>query len=170
MNKEKIANLITDGILLMTLVLAVVVGIFGIEKMRSVSVGESQPGEIEVSIDDFNNSTVQTEVTGGSEINGSYSYKNITNTNASSTAGVQVRGGAGILGHINVNRPATTTNIRVYDGLTSTSSATLIGTIYGISSVASTTPNTYTFETAFVYGLILDVPAGYAGDITVSYK
>lgn len=107
---------------------------------------------------------------GDATMDGGYQYKNITSANASSTAGVQVRGGAGVLGHIIIGRPASTTNVRIYDGTTSTSTGTLIATIHATSTGGLYGVMDLPYEVAVAKGIILDVPAGFAGDFTVSHK
>lgn len=107
---------------------------------------------------------------GNATLDGSYSYRNITSSNASSTAGVQVRGGAGVLGRITINRPDGATSLRVYDGTTATSSGTLIATIYGTSTLAAIGPETLDYEVAVLRGIVLDVPAAFVGDYTFSFK
>jgi len=92
-----------------------------------------------------------------------YGYKNITSANASSIAGVAVRSGFGTLGSIVINTTHATI-IRVYDG-TATSTGTLIA-----SFPASAVVGTYTYDVSVSKGIVLDVPAGYAGNITVTSR
>lgn len=95
-----------------------------------------------------------------------YMFKTITTSNASSTAPtvVRVRGGAGILGSIIV-ASSSNTAIRVYDGLTSTTTGTLIGTIKaGISE------QTFTYDVNVNYGIILDMPTTFPGVYTITYR
>ena len=99
----------------------------------------------------------------GASVTSEYMYKNITSANASSTASVAVKAGYGTLGSVVI---ATThaTIVRVYDG-TATSTGTLIA-----SFPASATVGTYTFDVAVWKGVVLDVPAGYAGNMTITYR
>ena len=94
---------------------------------------------------------------------GTYSFVNLTSTNASSTAPTLVRSGVGTLGSVVV---ATThaTIVRVYDG-TATSTGTLIA-----SFPASATVGTYTFDIGVKQGIAIDIPAGFAGNYTVTYR
>lgn len=93
-----------------------------------------------------------------------FSYKNITSSNASATVPVQVKGGFGVLGKITINTTHATT-IGVYDGTTATSSGTLIASI-----AASTGAQTLEYDVAVTKGIVLDVPVGFAGNYTISYK
>lgn len=100
-----------------------------------------------------------------------YTYKHITSANASSTKGVIIRGGAGNLNIITIgsSSPAVVLGLRIYDGnatsstdLTATSSGTLIGVLK-----PSSAEGTYWFNTAVRKGVVIDVPPGYNGSITV---
>lgn len=93
------------------------------------------------------------------------SAKVVTNTNASSTSSYVVRGGSGVLSGVVINKMASSTNVRIYDG-TATSTGTLIGTIYA-SSTYNTTERNIDFNVAVVKGIVLDIPAGFAGDYTI---
>ena len=95
-----------------------------------------------------------------------YMYKTITTSNASSTAPtvVRVRGGAGILGSIVV---ASSSNkaLNIYDGLTSTTTGTLITTLK-----ASVSEQTFTYDANVLYGIIIDMPQTFTGVYTVTYR
>lgn len=101
---------------------------------------------------------------GGVALDGAYAYKNITSADASATVPVQVRGGEGVLGYITVNTTHATI-VRVYDGTTATSTGTLIASL-----PASAVVGTYIYDVAVRNGIVLDVPAGFAGNYTISYK
>lgn len=94
-----------------------------------------------------------------------YSYKNISSSNASTTRATVVRGGAGVLGYITINT-ADARAIGVYDGNGATTTGmTLIGSIK-----ASTAEQTLFYDVAVTNGITLNVPASYAGSMTISYK
>ena len=94
-----------------------------------------------------------------------YSYANISSANASTTRSTIVRGGAGILGAITVSSTSAQ-NIGIYDAnAATTSGATLIGIIK-----ASTAEQTLVYDVAVLNGITLDVPASYAGSMTVTYR
>lgn len=99
---------------------------------------------------------------------GGYGYKNITSANASSTAGVVVKGGFGILSSITIasSSPLITSGFRIYDASTSaTSTGTLIGKF-------NTSASEQTFPVDFVVtkGIVVDVPAGFNGSFIVGYQ
>jgi hypothetical protein len=97
--------------------------------------------------------------------NDPYSYKHISSTNASSTVGTLVRGGPGVLGSITINTTSAHV-VRVYDGsTTATTSGTLIASIK-----ASTAEQTLNYDVSVTKGVVLDVPAGYTGSITITTK
>lgn len=94
-----------------------------------------------------------------------FSYKAISSANASTTLSTKVLGGAGVLGSITINT-ADARAIGIYDGNAGTTTgATLIGSIK-----ASTAEQTLVYNVAVRTGIILDVPASYAGSMTISYK
>lgn len=94
-----------------------------------------------------------------------YSYKNISSANASTTRSTIVRGGPGVLGSITINT-ADGRAIGIYDAnAATTSGATLIGVIK-----ASTAEQTLNYDISVVNGITLDVPASYAGSMTVTYR
>jgi len=92
-----------------------------------------------------------------------YMFKAVSSANASATVPVKVRGGSGVLGSVIVGTTHATA-ISIYDG-TATSTGTLIA-----SFPASAVVGTYTFDAVVTTGIVLDVPAGYAGVMTVTYK
>jgi hypothetical protein len=115
---------------------------------------------------------------GGATLGGltsdTFSYKNLTSANASSTKGVIVRGGSGVLGSVIIasSSPAVTLGFRIYDGVatsttdtTATSSGTLIATVK-----TTTSEQTLDFNVAVTKGIVVDVPPGFAGSFTVTSK
>ena len=96
---------------------------------------------------------------------GAFQYKHYTSTNASSTAGTVVRGGAGELGTITINTTSAQI-IKLYDGATTaTSGLTMIGAIK-----ASVAEQTFVYNVALEKGLVVELPASYAGDITIGVR
>lgn len=92
-----------------------------------------------------------------------YSYKSVIA--GSATVPVVIATGSDrILGSIIIGTTHATA-IRIYDSASATSSSSLIGTLK-----ASIVEGTYTFDTAMRNGIVLDVPAAYAGTLTVTYK
>lgn len=94
------------------------------------------------------------------------SYKNITSSNASTTNPTEVRGGAGVLSSIIV-ASSSAVAIKIYDGGTNATSSggTLIATIK-----ASVSEQTFPFDIDVIKGIVIDVPAGFNGSYTVTYK
>lgn len=110
---------------------------------------------------------IQTNQSLGSvQIGNGYMFRTITTSNASSTAPtvVTVRGGSGILGSI-VIASSSNTVIRVYDGITATSTGTLIGTIK-----AGVSEQTFTYDVNVNKGIILDMPQTFTGVYTITYR
>jgi len=94
-----------------------------------------------------------------------YNFKNISSTNASTTHTTAVKMGNGVLGSITINT-ADARAIGIYDSISATATGqTLIGVIK-----ASTAEQTLIYDVAVVKGIVLDVPASYAGSMTVTYK
>ena len=94
----------------------------------------------------------------------SYTYKNITATNASTTAAVTVRGGAGVLGSVVVLKTSATA-LGIYDGTSTTTGMTLIGTL-----PASIAAGTYTFDVSVLKGVVLGSAAGFDGDYVITTR
>lgn len=95
-----------------------------------------------------------------------YQYKVASTSSASATVPYVIKGGSGILGSIIVGTTGGQA-IRIYDNAlaTSTATSTLIGTIK-----ASVAEQTFTFDVNVVRGIVLDVPAGFNGVYTVTYR
>ncbi len=92
-----------------------------------------------------------------------FTYKTLTSSNASTTAEIDVRGGAGVLGNIVISTPSATT-LSVYDG-TATSTGALIATFS-----ASAPRGTYEFNSAVKSGIVVQGVAGFDGVFTINYK
>ncbi len=108
------------------------------------------------------------KVEGSVAISNGYTYRNITSANASSTAPVVIKAqGSTILGSVIIasSSPATNLPIRIYDGRTATSTGTLITSIRG--GVAE---QTITFDVNAIYGIVVDVPAGFNGNYTFTFR
>jgi hypothetical protein len=97
-------------------------------------------------------------------VDGVYAYKNIIASNASTTAAVTVRGGAGVLGSIVVLKTSATA-LAVYDGAATTTGATLIATL-----PASIAAGTYTFDVAVKSGVVLAGSVGFTGDYVITTR
>lgn len=109
--------------------------------------------------------TFNTDKAGASVVDsGTYRFKNITSTNASSTAGVSVKSKGGTLGSIVVASSSPAGVFRVYDGI-ATSTGTLVAS-FPVSAVAGT----YTFDVSVDTGIVLDVPTTFNGNYTVTYR
>lgn len=115
---------------------------------------------------------------GGTTLGGlgsdTFTYKNITGANASSTYPVIVKGGAGTLGSITIGQAASSSALRFYDGVatsssdrTATTSGTLIYTLSATSTTGAYGPETLLLNVAVRKGIVVDVPVGYGGSITV---
>jgi hypothetical protein len=97
-------------------------------------------------------------------VDGVYAYKNITATNASTTDAVTVRGGAGVLGSVVVLKTSATA-LGIYDGTSTTTGMTLIGTL-----PASIAAGTYTFDVSVFKGVVLGSAVGFDGDYVITTR
>ncbi len=102
----------------------------------------------------------------GTGFDQSCAFKNVTSADASSTASVVIRGGAGILCGLTIasSSPVVASGIRVYDG-TATSTGTLIGTFRPDGSA-----QTFNLDVAVRVGVVLDVPVTYNGSMIVTSR
>jgi hypothetical protein len=102
---------------------------------------------------------------GGVSNDSGYRYKNITSTDASATIPVEIATSskAFMLGSIVVNTTHATV-IRIYDGI-ATSTGTLIASL-----PASAVVGNYIYDVNVKKGIVLDVPAGFAGNYTITWK
>lgn len=102
-------------------------------------------------------------------VGGAYTFKHYTSANASSTARTLVKGGAGELGTITINTTGAQV-LRLYDGA-STTVATTSSTITPIAVLkASVGEQTFTYEANVLQGVLLEMPATYAGDVTITVR
>lgn len=108
---------------------------------------------------------------GSVSIGSGYMFKVATSTNSSATVPYVIRGGSGILGSIIIgsSTPGTVggSAVRIYDNAlaTSTGTSTLIGVIR-----PGTAEQTITFDVNVVRGIVLDIPVGFNGVYTVTYR
>lgn len=108
---------------------------------------------------------------GSVSIGSGYTYKVASSSNASATVPYVIRGGSGILGSIIIgsSTPALVggTPVRIYDNAlgTSTATSTLIGSIR-----PGVTEQTITFDVNVLRGIVLDIPVGFNGVYTVTYR
>lgn len=102
--------------------------------------------------------------TGQASLDGAYSYFPLASTTANT---VQfVRGGAGVLGYVTV--ASTSPHEIIFYDVAATTSIALSNRISGLKR--SVVEGTYIYEVAFRKGLAAEVPTGFMGDITISYK
>jgi len=94
-----------------------------------------------------------------------------TSSFASSTATTQLKGIPGALGNVVVSSssPATTYSQFTFYDATSTM-ATSSSRVLARFSASSVAAGTYIFDAAFSYGLKLEVPAGYDGNATITWR
>lgn len=105
----------------------------------------------------------QAKNTGASVLDGAYSYKHVSSSFAG--ANTVVCGGSCTLGRVVVNTTSAQI-VKLYDGAsTATSSATLIASLK-----ASVGEGTYNYETVTSKGIVVEVPSGFTGSYTISYK
>jgi hypothetical protein len=98
---------------------------------------------------------------------GSYQYKVASSSSASATVPYKVVAGNNkILGSI-VVASSSGVRLRVYDNALATSTATSTMIADFKANIAE---GTYTFDVAVQRGIVLDVPAGFNGVYTVTYK
>lgn len=110
----------------------------------------------------------QRDATAGS-VGGAYTFKHYTGTASSSVARTLVKGGAGEIGTVTINTTGAQV-LRLYDGA-STTVATTSSTITPIAVLkASVGEQTFTFEANVLQGVLLEMPASYAGDVTITVR
>lgn len=108
-------------------------------------------------------------VTQGSE----YQSTQVTSSTASSTATTQVKSYAGSLGSVVVTEKNTVATgfpaLVIYDA-TSTMATATAKVLAKFSTTTGQDLGNYDFNTAFSYGLKLEVPVGFNGVYTVTYR
>lgn len=112
------------------------------------------------------------ETLGSVEQGSEYQTTQVTSATASSTATTQVKSYAGTLGSVVVTDTGDTfsayPSLVVYDATSTMATATAkVMTKFSTSTMSL---GTYQFDTAFSYGLKLEVPAGFDGVYTVTYR
>lgn len=119
-----------------------------------------------------NGGILNAPVLGSVEHGSEYNSTQITSTNASSTATTQVKSITGTLGSVVVTDAGDTfssyPSLTIYDA-TSTM-ATSTATVLAKFSTTTMTLGTYSFDTAFSYGLKAEVPAGFDGIYTLTWR
>lgn len=101
----------------------------------------------------------------------SYSSVYISSADASSTAGVFVKKGYGTLGTIAMTQSPTAGAVVVYDATSTTGYSTSTGEVLATFTVgAGALPIAYNLDIAVDNGIILDVPAGFDGAMTITYR
>ena len=105
--------------------------------------------------------------TEASSVGAAYTAKHYTSANASSTVRTIVKGGAGELGTITINTTGAQP-IRLYDAASTTAATSTLDAIAVIKP--SVAEQTFTYDVSLLKGLTLEMPATYAGDITISVR
>ena len=100
-------------------------------------------------------------------VGSAYTFKHYTSANASSTARTIVKGGAGELGTVTINTTGATV-LRLYDAATTTAATSTLDAIAVLKAAVG--EQTFTYETSLLKGLTLEMPAAYAGDITITVR
>lgn len=107
----------------------------------------------------------------GSVVTGSdYESIHITSANASSTAANFAKRGYGSLGSVVITKPATAGFINIYNATTTTAYATSTAELLTAFDSSNDVAGTYTFDLEFSEGLQIDVPAGFNGEYTITYR
>lgn len=100
-------------------------------------------------------------------IGNGYMFKVASTSSASATVPYRIRGGVGILGSL-VIASSSDVRIRIYDSdgtATSSATSTMIADF-----PANTTAGTYTFDVNVVRGVAVDLPSGFKGFFTFTYR
>ena len=92
-----------------------------------------------------------------------YNYYHIATT----SAGVCIIAGSGVLHTININTPIAGQLVNVYDGANATATGTPIALITVAATTAPVPP--YVYDVAYTKGLVLISTTG-AADLTIAYK
>jgi hypothetical protein len=100
-----------------------------------------------------------------------YQSVTLSSANASATVPLVIATTTQAFGSVIITTTHATV-LRFYDGIASSTApqtATSTGRLLGTMK-ASIGENTYTFDTITKYGVIADIPSGYAGTATVTYR
>ena len=92
-----------------------------------------------------------------------YNYYHLGTT----SAGVLIVAGSGVLHTININTPIAGQLVNIYDGVNSTATSVPIALITVAATTAPVPP--YVYDVAYKYGLVLVSTTG-AADLTIAYK
>ena len=92
-----------------------------------------------------------------------YNYYHIATT----SAGVLIVAGSGVLHTININTPVAGQLVNIYDGVNATATSVPIALITIAATTAPVPP--YVYDVAYKYGLVLVSTTG-AADLTIAYK
>lgn len=95
-----------------------------------------------------------------------FNYKHYTSSVASSTAGTVVFGGSGVLGSVLINSATATAQVVIYDGATTATSGLNVIAKFPAAALGGT----YDFNVAVTKGVVIELPAGFTGDITLSVR
>lgn len=95
-----------------------------------------------------------------------YSYRSYSSTHASGTAGTIAKGGAGELGSVNITSATATGQVILYDGATTATSGLSVIAKFPATALGGT----YDLNVAVAKGVVIEVPAGYTGNITLGVR
>lgn len=100
-------------------------------------------------------------------------YRSTTTSSAiaSSTKAWRLKEGTGSLGSVIVTMPSNATgypSLKVYDA--TTTQATSTSRLITSMSTSTQTQGTYQFDAEFYYGLNIEVPVGFTGTYTITYR
>lgn len=109
----------------------------------------------------------QSEQFGSVAVGNDYQSQQITTSNASTTPLVLKTGGA-TLGSVVITVPASAGNVKFYNSASTTATTSSLLEL-GFTAAADVA-GTYTFDADFGTGLQLDVPVGFDGQYTVTWR
>jgi hypothetical protein len=95
-----------------------------------------------------------------------FSYRSYSSANASGTAGIVAKGGAGELGSVNILSATATGQVILYDGATTATSGLSVIAKFPATALGGT----YDLNVAVAKGVVIEVPAGFTGNITLGVR
>lgn len=96
----------------------------------------------------------------------SFAYRSYSSTNASGTAGTIAKGGAGELGSVNILSATATGQVIIYDGATTATSGLAVIAKFPATALGGT----YDLNVAVTKGVVIEVPAGFTGNVTLGVR
>lgn len=104
---------------------------------------------------------------------GEYISAQVTSSTASSTGTTQLKSFAGTLGSVVITEKNTIAtgypSLTIYDA-TSTMATATANVLAKFSTTTAQDYGTYQFDTAYSYGLKIEVPVGFNGVYTITYR